>query len=214
MSDVFDRIVDMAGEVEESPLRRGDLDACPLRQVEIWLEDAVEAGLPAPNAMTLGTVDANGQPSARTVLLKGIRDGGFLFFTNFQSRKGREIEANDSVSLLIPWLPLYRQVSVEGVAEKVSQEESQAYFSSRPPASRTGAWASCQSEPVNSREELDLAFRRAEAECDLTQLPPHWGGYRVIPERIEFWQGRSKRLHDRILFARSNDGWSLNRLSP
>jgi pyridoxamine 5'-phosphate oxidase len=214
MSDVFDSIVDMAGEVDESPLRRDHLDSCPLRQVEIWLEDAVGAALPAPNAMTLGTVDSQGQPSARTVLLKAIRDGGFLFFTNFQSRKGREIEGNSAVSLLLPWLPLYRQVSIAGIAQKVSPEESQSYFSSRPLASRAGAWASRQSEPVGSREELDLAFGKAEQDFDLNELPPHWGGYLVIPQRIEFWQGRSKRLHDRILFDRSGDEWAISRLSP
>ena len=214
MSDVFDSIVDMAGEVDESPLRREHLDPCPLRQVEIWLEEAVAAGLPAPNAMTLGTVDSQGQPSARIVLLKGIRGGGFLFFTNFQSRKGREIEGNSAVSLLLPWLPLYRQVSIAGIAQKVSPEESQSYFSSRPLASRTGAWASRQSEPVGSREELDLAFSKAEQDFDLNELPPFWGGYLVIPKRIEFWQGRSKRLHDRILFDRSDDEWAISRLSP
>lgn len=214
MSDVFDSIVDMAGEVDESPLRREHLDPCPLRQVEIWLGEAVVAGLPAPNAMTLGTVDPKGQPSARTVLLKAIRDGGFLFFTNFQSRKGKEIEGNSAVSLLLHWLPLYRQVSIAGIAQRVSPEESQSYFSSRPLASRAGAWASRQSEPVGSREELDLAFSKAEQDFDLNELPPHWGGYLVIPKRIEFWQGRSKRLHDRILFDRSGDEWAISRLSP
>lgn len=214
MSDVFEHIVDMAGEVDESPLRRADLDPCPLRQVELWLKEAVEAGLSAPNAMTLGTVDPKGQPSGRTVLLKAIVDGGFLFFTNYESRKGRDIEANGLVSLLIPWLPLYRQVIVEGVAEKVSRGVSQAYFASRPPASQAAAWASRQSEPVADRDELDHAFRQAENAKDLSEVPPHWGGYRVIPRKIEFWQGRSKRLHDRLVFQRDGDGWSLERLSP
>ena len=214
MSDVFERIVDMAGEVDESPLRRADLDSCPLRQVEFWLKEAVEAGLPAPNAMTLGTVDPKGQPSGRTVLLKAIVDGGFLFFTNYESRKGRDIEANALVSLLIPWLPLYRQVIVEGVAEKVSREVSQIYFASRPTTSQAAARASRQSEPVADRAELDHAFRQAENEKDLSEVPPHWGGYRVIPSKIEFWQGRSKRLHDRLVFRRNADGWTLERLSP
>jgi len=214
VSDVFERIGDAAAEVEESPLRRRDLDPCPFRQLENWLLEAVEAGLPAPNSMTLGTVDSSGQPSARTILLKGIRDEGLLFFTNYDSRKGREIAANASVSLLIPWLPLYRQVAIEGIAEKVSREESQVYFSSRPPASRAGAWASRQSEPVDSREVLDQAFCEAENERDLTQAPPYWGGFLVTPESLEFWQGRSRRLHDRLVYRRSEAGWSIQRLSP
>ena len=214
MSDVFDRIVDRAGEVEECPLRRSDLDACPFRQLEQWLEDAVAAGLPAPNAMILGTSAVAQKPSSRVVLLKDVRDDALLFFTNYESRKGRDIAANSSVSLLLPWLPLYRQVAVVGVAEKVSREETQSYFASRPLASRAGAWASRQSEPVASREDLEQAFREAESTCDLSQPPASWGGYWVKPVSMEFWQGRSQRLHDRLVYRREGDGWRIERLSP
>lgn len=214
MSEVFETIGDAAAEVEESPLRRQDLDPCPFRQLETWLEDAVDAGLPAPNAMTLSTVDASGRPSSRTVLLKGIRDGGFLFFTNYESRKGLEIAGNTAVSLLFPWLPLYRQVLVAGDAARVSREESQAYFATRPLASRAGAWASSQSQPVANREILDRSFREAESAGDLAQVPPHWGGYIVTPRSIEFWQGRSQRLHDRLVYQSVDGEWSIERLSP
>jgi len=214
MSDVFERIGDAAEKIEESPLLRSALDPCPYRQLELWLTDAVDAGLPAPNAMTLSTVNSNGESSSRTVLLKGIGQRGLLFFTNYQSRKGRDISANDSVSLLLPWLPLYRQVAVEGVARQLPREESQAYFASRPLPSRIGAWASRQSEPVASREVLDHAFRETENQASLSEAPPHWGGYLVIPRSIEFWQGRSKRLHDRLVYRRADADWAIERLSP
>ena len=170
-----------------------------------------------PNAMVVATVDTQGRPSGRTVLLKGVDERGFTFFTNYQSRKGQELEENPNAALVFYWPDLERQVTVAGEVTKVSREESEAYFHSRPRGSQIGAWASRQSSILQSRSELEQAEKDFETRFagKPVPLPPHWGGYRLVPDRIEFWQGRSSRLHDRFQFVRNNDGtWSVNRLSP
>jgi pyridoxamine 5'-phosphate oxidase len=193
-----------------------DLVPDPLEMFRRWLDDAVGAGLHEPNAMVVTTVSAEGSPSARMVLLKGL-DEGFVFYTNYDSRKGREIEANPALSLLFPWHDLQRQVRVEGTAARVSAKESRAYFASRPRESQIGAWASPQSQPVKSREELDVLYAAAERRfADVIEIPvpPQWGGLRVRPELVEFWQGRKGRMHDRLVYQREGERWVTSRLAP
>lgn len=196
-------------------LRRTDLDPDPVGQFRRWFGEAADAGLVEPNAMVLGTTDGK-QPSARSVLLKAYDDRGFVFFTNYESRKAREIEANPQVSLLFPWYPLERQVGILGRAEKISAAESLAYFISRPHGSRLGAWVSQQSSVINSRKLLEMKLeeiKRKFADGEVP-LPSFWGGFRVVPSEIEFWQGRENRLHDRFRYLRSGDVWAIERLSP
>jgi pyridoxamine 5'-phosphate oxidase len=190
----------------------------PLEQFRKWLAEAVQSQLPEPNALTLATVAPDGRPSARVVLLKGL-DSGMIFFTNYDSRKGREIAHNQSVAMVFLWLELQRQVRVEGRAEMISRAESEAYFQSRPLGSQLGAWASPQSEVVPGRGFLEESFRKAEerfAGADPLPVPPHWGGYRVIPETVEFWQGRGSRMHDRLRYTRQSPigDWRIERLAP
>lgn len=187
----------------------------PLTQFSAWFDEALKSGDHEPNAMTLATADAQGRPSARIVLLKGIDADGLVFFTNYQSRKGQELSANPYASLLFFWPCLERQVRAEGVIEQVSAQESDAYFDSRPLGSRVGAWASPQSQPV-SRDALEARWRQFAAELgDTPPRPPHWGGYRLRPERVEFWQGRPSRMHDRLVYERTSAGtWQLTRLAP
>ena len=189
----------------------------PFRQFDAWFQQAVDAQLPEPNTMTLATVDSRGRPSARIVLIKGVDERGFVFFTNYESRKGRELAANPYASLLFYWIELERQVRVEGRIVKTSPEESDTYYASRPLGSRIGAWASNQSQVIESRSQLETREREISLQYgDQVPRPPHWGGYRLVPEAIEFWQGRPSRLHDRLLYTRSseNGDWQISRLSP
>lgn len=193
-----------------------DVTSDPLKQFDIWFKNALDSDLIEPNAMILSTVSAEMVPSARTVLLKGFDGEGFTFFTNYESQKGREIEANPNVSLLFLWLELERQVRVNGKAVRIPEAESYSYFKSRPADSRIGAWASRQSTRVPGRTYLEAKFAEYKMKFGDTEipLPPFWGGYKVIPERIEFWQGRPNRLHDRILYSKNENGWKIERLSP
>ena len=188
----------------------------PLAQFARWFDDAQKAELLMPNAMSLATVSASGKPSSRIVLLKGV-DSGFVFYTDYHSRKGREIAANHHASLLFAWLPLERQVAISGRAEKISLAESLAYFASRPTESKIGAWVSRQSGVISSRKILEMKFEemRRKFSQGKIPLPDFWGGYRVVPQTVEFWQGRSSRLHDRFLYTQEADGtWRIERLSP
>ncbi|OYD77540.1 UNVERIFIED_ORG: pyridoxamine 5'-phosphate oxidase [Burkholderia sp. CF145] len=193
-----------------------DADPNPFRQFDVWFKQAIDAQLPEPNTMTLATVDPRGRPSARIVLIKGVDERGFVFFTNYESRKGLDLAQNPHASLLFYWIELERQVRVEGAVVKTSNAESDTYFASRPVGSRIGAWASEQSKVIESRAALEAREREFIAQYgDSPPRPPHWGGYRLIPDAIEFWQGRPSRLHDRLLYTRSGSAdWTIARLSP
>ena len=198
-------------------LSREMLDDCPLRQFENWLEQAVRAGLKDPTAMVLATVDAGGLPWQRIVLLKGLSHGGFVFYTNYGSAKAEAIAHNPRVSLLFPWNELDRQVIVGGVTEKMSMAESASYFITRPRESQIAAWASRQSRPVSARALLEEQVRSLREKFGRGEIPvpDFWGGYRVLPERIEFWQGGEHRLHDRFLYRRQGEaGWTIEQLQP
>jgi|SoiMethySBSTD1v2_1073268.scaffolds.fasta_scaffold500707_2 pyridoxamine 5'-phosphate oxidase len=193
-----------------------DVDADPIRQFERWFADAAAARVPEPNAMTLSTATRDGVPSARIVLLKGVDANGFAFYTDYRSRKGAELAENPLAALTFLWKEIERQVRITGSVSRVSTQESDAYFRTRPPGSRLGAWASHQSAVLASREELearvqDVIGRFPDGDVP---LPPHWGGFRVAPDEIELWQGRPDRLHDRLLYRRGERGWEISRLSP
>lgn len=209
-------ISDLRREYTLRGLSEDEVDPDPLRQFQLWFEQAVAAGLPEPNAMTLATADAAGRPSARVVLLKGFDRRGFVFFTNYQSRKGRELAANPFVALVFFWPELERQVRIEGQAAPITAAESDAYFASRPRGSQLGAWASAQSSVIADRAALEREVERLAQQFGAGPIPrpPHWGGYRVAPELIEFWQGRPNRLHDRLRYRRGGDAWLLERLAP
>ena len=192
-----------------------DLDADPLRQFERWFAAAGDAGIEVPEATALATATPDGKPSARMVLLKGTDEHGFAFFTNYESRKGAELAANPRAALLFHWQPLGRQVRIEGRVERVDAGESEAYFRTRPPGSRLAAWASPQSRPLPDRAELERLYAdAAERFGDDVPPPPHWGGFRLVPDAYEFWQHGDDRLHDRVRYERDATGWSRTRLAP
>jgi pyridoxamine 5'-phosphate oxidase len=203
---------------EDHPLVESALAADPFEQFTRWFTEAVEAGLPEPNAMVLSTASAEGEPSARTVLLKGHGADGFRFFTNHTSRKGQDLVANPRAALVFPWYPLRRQVVVSGSVERLPEAESAAYFHSRPYGSQLGAWASeRQSSVISSREELAARYDQVAAawpEPGPVPLPGFWGGYLVVPSTVEFWQGGANRLHDRLRYRRDDAKWTIERLSP
>ena len=208
---------DLRREYALAGLKESDLDSNPFRQFDKWFQQALAASLPEPNAMTLATATLDGKPSARVVLLKGFDEQGFVFFTNYESQKGRELAANPQAALVCYWTELERQVRISGQVSRVSAEESEAYFRSRPLGSQLGAWASQQSEVVGGRKILEDRLERLTQEYQTkpVPLPPYWGGYRVAPETIEFWQGRPNRLHDRLRYTlQSGCQWLIERLSP
>ena len=198
-------------------LRRADLHSDPLQQFGAWFAAALAADIRDVNAMSLATATPDGKPSVRIVLLKGFDERGFAFFTNYDSEKGRQLEANPHAALAFYWVQLERQVRISGAVERTSREDSAAYFHSRPVGSRLGAWASKQSQVVDARQVLDsrLTEMTERFENGEIPLPPHWGGYRVKPDKFEFWQGRPNRLHDRFCYSRGADGaWQIDRLAP
>ena len=209
-------IADQRREYAQSGLNRQDLAANPLAQFDQWLQQALSSDYPDATAMVLSTVSAEGKPSSRTVLLKGLDEEGFTFYTNYHSAKGQDIEKNKHVTLLFPWLQFERQVRINGTISKVSAELSAEYFESRPLGSQLGAWASDQSKTIESREGLIEQLSEATERFKNTTptTPEHWGGYKVIPESIEFWQGRESRLHDRFKYQLVDEQWQINRLQP
>lgn len=207
---------DLRKDYTQTGLSRENLLDSPFEQFNSWFNQAQEAKLDEPNAMSIATVSADGAPSSRTVLLKIFDEKGFVFFTNYHSQKAQEIAHNPNVALLFPWLPLERQVRISGQVEKISTKESFAYFTSRPHGSQLGAWISPQSQVIESRDflKMKLAEMKAKFSSGKIPLPNAWGGYRVKPSKFEFWQGRSNRLHDRFLYELVNNQWQINRLAP
>ena len=209
-------IADLRQNYTLEQLNETDVAPDPIQQFQRWFDQAIAAELPEPNAMTLATATSKGMPSARIVLLKGLDERGFVFYTNYESRKGQELAENPQAALVFLWTLLERQVRIEGRVERVAAAETDAYFLSRPLASRLGAWASHQSSVIPDRMVLEQRFAELKASYADEQVPrpPHWGGYRVIPHQIEFWQGRTSRLHDRLRYRLEQGNWLLERLAP
>jgi len=210
-------LADLRKDYSLAGLAEKDLARNPFRQFEKWFEEALAAKLPEPNAMVLSTADRSGRPSSRTVLLRGVDGRGFVFYTSYEGRKGRELEVNPRASLVFPWIAMERQVIVEGPVAKVPPEESDAYFSSRPHPNQLSAWVSQQSAIIAGRAILEDGMKAVEMKYSGREVPrpPHWGGYRLDPETVEFWQGRRSRLHDRLRFRRAKGGdWTVERLAP
>jgi pyridoxamine 5'-phosphate oxidase len=214
--EIFMSIADIRRDYMKATLSEDIVDQDPFRQFTEWWIEATRAEIDEVNAMTLSTVSEGGRPAARIVLLKGYDENGFVFFTNYESRKGLDLKLNPYASLLFFWKELERQVRIDGPCEKVPDAESDEYFYSRPEGSRIGAWASPQSQVISSRDVLDQNIIELENRFQgkAVPRPPHWGGYRVRPDQMEFWQGRPSRLHDRILYTRETAGWKIDRLAP
>ncbi|WP_327263065.1 pyridoxamine 5'-phosphate oxidase [Streptomyces sp. NBC_01232] len=220
MASVTDQDIDpavMRKQYRSEIVDEGTLAENPMDQFALWFQQAADSHLFEPNAMVVSTATPDGRPSSRTVLLKQFDGRGFVFFTNYASRKGRELAENPHVGLLFPWHPIARQVIVTGTAARIGRDETAAYFRSRPHGSQLGAWASEQSSVIGSRAELDRRYAELEArypEGEQVPVPPEWGGLRVVPESVEFWQGHENRLHDRLRYVRDGDEWRVERLCP
>ncbi|MEX0844901.1 MAG: pyridoxamine 5'-phosphate oxidase [Balneolaceae bacterium] len=213
---INEQLQHLRGEYTKHSLDEKEVDKDPIVQFNKWLNEALETKIPEPNAMTLATVDSENKPHSRIMLLKGVDEDGFVFFTNYASNKGRELEHNPHASLCFLWLELERQVRIDGTVEKISQSESEKYFKLRPYQSQLGALASNQSEEIESRKFLENKISELEAKYPEGKVPKpeSWGGYRLNPEAIEFWQGRGSRLHDRVKYELVNGEWKIKRLSP
>lgn len=209
-------IADLRKEYTKNGLSEDEVAKNPLEQFQSWFDDALDSGLPEPNAMHLSTASEEGRPSSRIVLLKELDNEGFVFYTNYHGKKGRDLTVNPFASLTFFWVDLERQVRIEGKVTKVSAQESDEYFAVRPRGSQIGAWVSHQSEIIPSREILEEKQKEYEQKFADKEVPrpPHWGGYRLIPNRIEFWQGRPSRLHDRLVYDLRDDNWTISRLAP
>ncbi len=216
MANIGKKLADLRNEYATGKLLEAEVSKDPLVQFEAWFQQALEAEVMEANAFTLATVDSNLQPSARIVLLKGISKGGFTFFTNYESKKAQDLEGNSKVAMVFLWPELERQVRVEGIAEKVTSEESDAYYDKRPKGSRLGAWASKQSSVIPDRAILkeNMSALESQYEGKEVERPEFWGGYRIVPHKIEFWQGRPSRLHDRLEYRKIEKEWGMVRLSP
>lgn len=216
MEDILNYLNSIRRDFSGKPLNENEVPKNPITLFESWMEEAIQAHALEPNAMHISTVSSEGRPSSRIVLLRSFYNNGFVFYTNKRSRKGEQLSTNDFASLTFFWVELDRQVRIEGRVSQVPNELSDEYFNSRPRESRIGAWASQQSEKISSRKELEDAYKMYEEKFKDIEIPrpPHWGGYVVNPDRIEFWQGRPSRLHDRIVFEKHQDDWDIFRLNP